>query len=119
MRYGLARGSLLVCFSPTFSPRGFLMGTIVWLVFQTWFFLMRFFYGLFFVYRFGMLETRSLGGGYCHAGEKWGLPGPITGRRSGQQDAERQQLVGALCLRSLEGPRASNATSQEVLGRNR
>ena len=48
-----------------------------------------------------------------------GPPGPITGRRSGQNDAERQQLVGAICLRSLEGPRASNATSQAVLGRNR
>ena len=48
-----------------------------------------------------------------------GPPDPITGRRSDQNDAVRQQLVGAICLRSLEGPRVSNATSQAVLGRNR
>ena len=38
---------------------------------------MRFFYGLFVVYRFGMLETRSIGGGYCHAGDDWRPPGSI------------------------------------------
>ena len=37
----------------------------------------------------------------------------------GCHDAEHQQLVGAIFLRSLEGPRASNATDQSVLGRNR
>ena len=35
------------------------------------------FYGLFFVYRFGMLETRSIGGGYCHAGDDWRPPGSL------------------------------------------
>ena len=49
---------------------------------------------------------------YYHAGDNWGPPGPIRGHRGGCHDAERQQLVGAICLRSLEGPRASNATSQ-------
>ena len=48
-----------------------------------------------------------------------GPPSPITGCHSGQHNAERQQLVGAICLRSLEGPGASNATSQSVLWRNR
>ena len=46
---------------------------------------MRFFYGLFFVYRFGMLATRSIGGGYCHAGDEWQPPGPIKGHRGGCQ----------------------------------
>ena len=55
----------------------------------------------------------------CHAGDDWRPPGPIRGHRGGCQDAERQQLVGAICLRSLEGPRASNATDQSVPGRNR
>ena len=55
----------------------------------------------------------------CHAGDNWRPPGPIWGHRGGCHDAERQQLVGAICLRSLEGPRASNATDQSVLGRNR
>ena len=46
---------------------------------------MRFFYGLFFVYRFGMLETRSIGGGYCHRGDDWRPPGSIRGHQVGCQ----------------------------------
>ena len=46
---------------------------------------MRYFYGLFFVYRFGMHETRSIRGGYCHAGEDWRPPGSIRGHRGGCQ----------------------------------
>ena len=89
------------------------------LYFRPGFFPMRFFYGLFFVYRFGMLETRSIGGGYCHAGDDWRPPCPISGHRRGYHNAECQQLVGAISLCSLEGPRVSNTTDQSVLGRNR
>ena len=70
------------------------------------------------------IHLYPVSGKYCYLKDvtqarSGGPPDPITGFCGGQPDAERQQLVGALCLRSLEGPRASNATSQSVLGRNR
>ena len=73
--------------SPIFSPRGFLMGTINWLVFQTWFcfFPNEVFYGLFCIFRFGMLETRPIGVGYCHVGDDWQPTCSIRGHRGGFQ----------------------------------
>ena len=95
--------------SPTFSPRGFLMGTIDWLVFQPWFFRNEVFYGLFFVYRFGMLETRSIGEGYCHAGDDWRPPGSIRGHRGGCQRVIGGRRVLLEDTRGLPGCRASAA----------
>ena len=86
------------------------MGIIDWLVFQTWFFFPNeVFYGLIFVYRFGILETRSIGGGYCHIGDDWRPPGSIRGHRGGCQQVIGVRRVLLEDTAGLPGCRASAA----------
>ena len=96
--------------SPTFSRRGFLMGTIELACFSDLAFPNDVFYVLFFVDRFGMLETRSIGGVYCHAGDNWWPPGPIRGHRGGcQRVMTGSRRVLLVDMRGLPQCRASAA----------